>query len=534
MYSVFLVDDEIVTREGIRNCIPWDNTPYTLAGEAPDGELALHSLKDIKPDILITDIKMPFMNGLELARIIKKEQPWIKIIILSGHDEFDYAKEAISINVEEYLLKPVTSSEMLEALNKVSIRIEKEKKQLTSMEVLKKQIQSTEDVMKEKWLGKLITGQIDTVSAIEAAGGMGIDLLPGGYAVMVIDLSICEGNYSQPGISRQIIASIVSNREDVISFALGMEKHILLIKNIHQDSENDMLYSIAQAIKFELQRNTNYSTAIGIGSTVNYVREIVNSYSEADKAIKYTRLTGKKIIIGATDLKWNQEVVQKLENEAPLTTKLRYIEENNIDNLIKENFGSSYSLDRSSNYDKVMLKEFSKSVSDLITELNEEPIKLIPELESLKKGIVNEKTNAMEQTKLLLKEWILFRDANIGSKHNSQIIKAKKYIKENFMSQDISLNSVASFVNTSPNHFSTVFSQEVGITFIEYLTSVRIKHAKQLLTNSKMKCSDITFETGYSDPHYFSFIFKKTTGCSPSEYRQNNSTKKETVTSLGQ
>ena len=101
MYSVFLVEDEIVTREGIRNSIPWNGTPYTLAGEAPDGEIALPAIRDIKPDILITDIRMPFMDGLALARIIKRDQPWIKIIILSGHDEFEYAKEAISIGVED-------------------------------------------------------------------------------------------------------------------------------------------------------------------------------------------------------------------------------------------------------------------------------------------------------------------------------------------------------------------------------------------------------------------------------------------------
>ena len=123
MYSVFVVEDEIVTREGIRNNIPWDNTPFTLVGEAPDGEMALHALREIKPDILITDIKMPFMDGLALSRIVKEDQPWIKIIILSGHDEFHYAREAISIGVEEYLLKPVSSTDMLNSLEKVAARL---------------------------------------------------------------------------------------------------------------------------------------------------------------------------------------------------------------------------------------------------------------------------------------------------------------------------------------------------------------------------------------------------------------------------
>ena len=129
MYKVFLVDDEIVVREGIRNSIQWDETEYTLAGEAPDGEMALSIMKDIKPDILVTDIRMPFMDGLALSRVIKKVLPWVKIIIISGHDEFHYAREAISIGVEEFLLKPVSSLDMLKSLDKVASIIKKEKEE---------------------------------------------------------------------------------------------------------------------------------------------------------------------------------------------------------------------------------------------------------------------------------------------------------------------------------------------------------------------------------------------------------------------
>ena len=132
-----MVDDEIVVREGIRNNIPWEKTVFTLTGEAPDGEMALSMILDTKPDILITDIKMPFIDGLALSRIVKKTMPWIKIIILSGHDEFDYAREAISIGVEEYLLKPVSAEEMLKTLNKISRRIDEEKEEFLSLESLK-------------------------------------------------------------------------------------------------------------------------------------------------------------------------------------------------------------------------------------------------------------------------------------------------------------------------------------------------------------------------------------------------------------
>ena len=123
MYSVFLVDDEPIVLEGIRNKIDWESSGFTFAGEATDGEIAFSMIQEIKPDILITDIKMPFMDGLQLASAIKKTQSWIKIIILSGHDEFDYAKKAISIGIEDYLLKPFTAEDILTSLKKAAAHL---------------------------------------------------------------------------------------------------------------------------------------------------------------------------------------------------------------------------------------------------------------------------------------------------------------------------------------------------------------------------------------------------------------------------
>lgn len=130
--KLFLVEDEIVIRNGIKNSIEWEKEGYEFAGEASDGELAYPMILKEKPDILITDIRMPFMDGLELSRLVKQELPDIRILILSGYDEFDYAKEAIRLGVTEYLLKPVSASKLLESLRGVSqlIQQEKEEKEL--------------------------------------------------------------------------------------------------------------------------------------------------------------------------------------------------------------------------------------------------------------------------------------------------------------------------------------------------------------------------------------------------------------------
>ena len=162
MYSVFLVDDEPILLEGIRSKIDWESIGLNFVGEATDGEIALSMMQEIKPDILITDVKMPFMNGLELSSAIKKIQPWIKIIILSGHDEFDYAKKAISIGVEDYLLKPFTANEVIESLKKVSIQIDRERTQLSDITKMKQELESKNKIIQKEFLIDLIHGTINS------------------------------------------------------------------------------------------------------------------------------------------------------------------------------------------------------------------------------------------------------------------------------------------------------------------------------------------------------------------------------------
>ena len=522
MYSVFLVEDEIVTREGIRNGIPWKSAPYSLAGEAPDGELALSALRDIKPDILITDIKMPFMNGLELSRIVKRDQPWIKIIILSGHDEFEYAKQAISIGVEEYLLKPISSTDMLATLDKVAKQIEEEKDRLTRIEDLRLKVKSSEDVIKEKWLCNLITGQIDTVNAIDTAKSVGIDLIASGYAIMVVEIFAAQTNYAQFAVVKRIIGTIAKNRPDVLPFPQSLEKQIVLIKNAGKDSLDEIAYPLAQAIKFETERNTDCKVAIGIGHSVGHIGEIAQSYADADKALRYMALTGKKNIIGAGDMKWSKAADTFNIGKNHIVEQLRFISLEDTEKIparYMEIIGGSGPQRSDSSYLSIAYGDIFEAVRGLIEDLQGVPEEVIPEefLRVDEASVSRERFVSMASE--IIRIWAGFRDSNILSKNSLKIREAKKYIEENYWRTDISLNSAASMVNVSPNHFSAIFSQEEEVTFIEYLTSVRIERAKKLLLNSSMKCSDITFEVGYNDPHYFSFIFKKNVGISPRDYR---------------
>jgi len=288
MYKVFIAEDEIVVREGLRNSIQSGSGPFVLVGEASDGEMALSIMKDVKPDILITDIRMPFVDGLSLSRIIKKILPWIKIIIISGHDEFQYAQEAISIGVDEYILKPVSASGMLAILNKLVDRIEQEKMHLSSIENLKQQARSNSDLIRERWLCDLVTGIVRTEDALEKAGDMGLDLIAHGYLVAIIKLSISTENYAEMITAKLHINSLIDNQEEVLCFSQSRDSIILLMMQLEGESLEETAYTLGQAIKYEVERNTGCMVAIGIGSLVERIGSLSQSYADAEKAIKFT------------------------------------------------------------------------------------------------------------------------------------------------------------------------------------------------------------------------------------------------------
>jgi two-component system response regulator YesN len=535
MYKVFLVEDEIVVREGIRNTIPWEKTAYTLAGEAPDGEMALSIIKDVKPDILITDIRMPFMDGLTLSRIVKKTLPWIKIIILSGHDEFEYAREAISVGVEEYLLKPVSSRDMLLSLDKIARRIDEEKEKLLGIEHLKEQIRSHSDILRERWLFDFVRGRTPIGEAIEQAREFGLDLIARSYIAAVIAVLPPPGEQHTLPV-KMIIKSITEKYSNVILFPGDDKKYIMLIKENppggdsggakkSEESIEESVYSIAQGIKYEVERNTECRIAVGIGPLVERLGEISRSFHDADSivirqaAMGLSRIADERSMSGEES--FDQTGLLNIDGD-PLLARLKYASKKDVNSIIKgytellgEKSGESQMLEY------YIFGDIIVAASKIIEELKGDIKQIIPfSLNQYEiKEIINSREVFYEKIRALFNAVIEFRDSQTEGRYRSVILKAKEYIDRNYRDQDISLHTVASHVGISPNHLSTVFSQETGENFIEYLTRVRIEKAKYLLKNTAMKNADIAYETGFSDPHYFSFIFKKNTELSPREYR---------------
>lgn len=522
MYSVFIVDDEHIVLEGIRNTIDWDNSQFTFAGEASDGELALSMIHEMKPDILITDIKMPFMDGLELARILKKIQPWIRIIILSGHDEFEYAKAAISIGVEDYILKPFTHEDILKSLNKVAADLDKEKKHLSDISQLREELESNSMLLKNKFLTDLMLGNCDYSEAMQKASSMNLDFLAHYYKIIINELRSENQNHTAIQEAQGRLNSLVKNWSDVISFYIGPDRNVCILKgNSVEDIENTS-FDYAEAIEHIITQRLDCNVISSISKTIDHFSQISECYDDADKLLKMTRIWNKSRILSSDDVNNSSDGQISLQDKDPLVDNLKYAGKNEIDTIIDHYLqilnDNSQSFTVIASY---LLVDVIMAVTKLIEELDGDVKEIMPEIlqrSFVENSVQNEET-FIKNVRSILTRLLDYRDSRIQGRYGDVIIKAKAYIEKNYASQDTCLTTVAEEVHLSPNHFSTIFSQECGITFIEFLTNVRIEAAKKFLKETDMKGSDIAYECGFGDPHYFSFIFKKTTGISPREYK---------------
>ncbi len=521
MYSVFLVDDEPIVLEGIRNKINWEQEGFTFAGEATDGELALSMIHEIKPDILITDIKMPFMDGLELASAVKKLQPWIKIIILSGHDEFDYAKKAISIGIEEYILKPFTAEELLGSMNKAANQIEKERIQISDMSKIKEELKSKEQLIKQKFLEDILKGNVDTKTFMQRNTELKIKLFARFYKVLISEIKSKDNSKQALQESSSRLLSY-SNWENTESFFIEQNKFVCIITGNTKGEIEENCYNIAESIEHIVCQNPNCNVLTSIGKTIDHLSQISNSYLDAEKIIEMCNFENQNRILNSDDIEQTKDGLLALKETDPHVDRLKYASKNEISLIIEE----SLELVKSNPgqfrvFASYLLVDLIMEVSNLVETLGGNIKEIKPEI--LQRTFIDEAVKNEELLKSNLERILNFaleyRDSKMTGRYGDVILKAKAYIEKNYADPNTTLTTVSEAVNFSPNHFSAIFSQECKITFIEYLTNVRIEHAKELITKTDMKGYDIAYECGFSDPHYFSYIFKKNTGYSPREYR---------------
>lgn len=534
--KVFLVEDEMVIRRGIKNSIDWEKEGYIFCGGASDGELAYPMIIKEKPDILITDIRMPFMDGLELCKLVKKELPNIKILILSGYDEFDYAKEAIRLGVTEYLLKPISSGKLLEALNGVSESIRREKEDKDLVRKYMEEMRENTEHEKQKFFEQMIAGNLSMADALETGKKYEMNLSAGMYNLLLFRFTLGEENRKSGellGEAEYAIEKLTERLEYVFEFQRGVEGWAFLLM---ADNEEQMSERVKELSKDLEEIMKNYSTIAyfgGIGQPVARLRELEESFREAERALAARFTMELNRIISVEDIRMAQnvdtlddiEITSFGEIEKTRTMLEKFLNngaEDEIDEFVdvyinelpEENLKSVLMRQYIIMDAYIVMMSFCEKIEGIEGEMQAQS-------EELKNSMKTSQT--LEEIKnyirMLLKKIIGVRDTISGRRYSDIIEIAKDQIRKTYMSDEISLNTIAAEVGMSPSYFSSIFSKEMGKTFVEYLTEIRMDRAKELLMCSSMKTSEIGYEVGYKDPHYFSYIFKKTQNCTPKEFR---------------
>lgn len=520
LYKVFLVEDEIVTREGIRDKVDWQSSHFEFSGEAADGETALPLLQAVRPNVLITDIRMPFMDGLQLCKIVRERMPWVKVVVLSGHDEFEYAQQAIKLGVTEYLLKPVTVQDLQQVLRRLAAQLDRESQEQENLRQLEHQIEENRATLRERLLLKLLVGAIPTAEAIEQSQLLGLELTARHYLVMVVRIEFCDPaepfDYYECQRVQHIVSSLAENNPDVFLLNKDMEELVLIMKGHtleYLQEERDLLLERIQ----RQATGTKCQLAIGIGSVKDRLADFPRSFVEAVAHAQQSPCKNQ----GGSDDSIDKAELLKIDKSA-------------IEDYLKcgarEDFDAFFdafvrplgeTVFRSYIVKNYIFMDIVLTTARFVNSLGGDVDQIVPGLDHVETILAHLQTieQIREQAHRILDDALMFRDGRTGSQHAGMIQQAKEYIDHRFMDPDISLNEVAGRVNHSPSHFSAVFSQETGTTFKEYLTEIRLRRAKELLRTTSLRSSEIAYRVGYGDPHYFSYVFRKNTGLTPTDFR---------------
>ena len=528
MYNVMLVDDEEEVRLAIEKKINWQELGFNVVATAENGQDALERALETQPDVVMTDVNMPFMNGLEFSKQLKAQLPATKVVIFSGYDEFDYAKEAIELSAEEYILKPIDADELHQVFARIKVRLDDEVDKRRNMETLEKYYQESFPFFREQFLIGLIEGHIepDRIDEIAADYGQGIE--GNFYAVGIIKLSFENQNEINNDTRRLLCVSLNQLAKERLAghpnyYCLNYLGNVIVLGCFERTVEYDEFVTDLDRICKLSAKLLQTNTTAGVGGMVTELKDLFSSFKSAREAAAYRIILDENQAISINDVE-------------PKEAHINLFETDNVNQILKqikigtpeELKGSIHEFFSNLHQNGVALYQLKLSILEAYFEI----IKLArtydinSEDEKGDKDILEllEKVESLD----MVEKWFedrCFKVKEIVNKTRLDstglmIEKAKGYIAEHFTESDISVESLCTYLNVSPNYFSSVFKKNTGLSFVTYLTDIRLKKAVELLENTDEKAYMIAGMIGYEEPNYFSYVFKKAYGISPSKYRQ--------------
>lgn len=535
-YKILLVDDETPVREGIRNRTPWERYGFTVIGEAGNGIEALEIIDEFHPDVVITDIRMPYLDGMELIKQIRYSYPPINIIILSGYDEFTYAQQAIRYDVSEYVLKPVSVEDICTLLERTAKRLDEDIVRMQDQDRLQNAYRQALPLIKEKFLVSLLTSvqKVTEDSAIAKAQEYGIDLSGDEFIVATFETDHKqEESPLQTMAMLQVAEEVLLKEKGPLVFQFENQIIAIITDNSFSQKHYDSVFlkksfRLAEQLYAYLSKYFSIPITIGLGTLEHSPSAIAFSYRQALAALNYSSFYPEQHILFINDLEKPNAEPNKPNFESLCSTFITSVkmgtEEQviaNIDNLFGEQ-AAGLSADGLQSYILEIIASLNALVANYgysLSSLNDEqdPRNIFSELGTL--------TTLGKARRWFTRLACTIHTMISGQRQNSHIQfveQAKSLIGLHYQESGFGLDQVCEMIAISPAYFSTTFKRETGVSFVQYLTNARISRAKELLERTEEKTYEIARAVGFAEPNYFSFCFKRYEGISPSQYRQSH------------
>lgn len=515
--KVLIVDDEYLERTLIKLGTDWVKNSFDIIGEADSGEAALQIIESSKPDIVFTDICMPFMDGLELTQKIRENYSNIKIVIITGHRDFEYAQKAVKYGVTDFLLKPINSEEILKTALNLKKIIEEERKIDQEYSLLKNQVKESNSILKQKFLKKLIFGQINYDETYPKLMSYNLNCLADEN--LCISIRVSEDKKLDIDEALKAALSEIKDYESCLTSDNELTIIFSFVQDIHQ---YDIIY---EKLMKELKDKLRCEVTIGVGNVHKGIKGMQLSYKEAVEAIKARVIYDKNQVIfykyiktGKIDIKDIYDIDWK-----ELTFYIKNgLKEKSID------FINKYisKLAESRNIDVDAVRVASANIISIIITILSDMGKKISSAAVEDSDIYNKisKIDTLKDMRLVLIEFIdkimnLTNSSN-SRKTNELVEKVKLFIEENYSDPNLNLTDIASKFYVNQSYLSRVFKAESNEGISDYIGKLRINKSIEYLKKTNLKAYEIAEKVGICDPHYFSICFKKYTGKSVNEYKK--------------
>lgn len=501
MVKVVIFDDEILVLDAVQDLIDWARWELTLVGTATNGIDALELIEDHQPDIILTDIRMPGLDGLTLIEKINKIVPSTYCIIMSGFNEIEYYKKAIQLDVIDYLEKPITIERIENCLDKAMKKIQAN----NELKDLKQKWHDSQSLITAKKVIDILNQDMLTEDQWYEVVGMKASEITG------VTVGVC-----QPNGSFDIEKALMSSRKilDIKTLLVteGKKTIIIWIQSGDKNQLSDFLAGL-----------TELNVLIGIGATYRHPKDIRRSYVEAQDALKMGGFVKETGIIAFNELDFNHRLSDTLTTlERSIIFSIRSANSESISTLVEKFLND---IKHNNLSPDVMKQECLRLIYLGLEVVKETGVEYTWKKDNYIPHVELEKLNSLDAIEKWLKchfmemlDWM--KVLRSKQKHIS-VQKACAYIDKNF-SKDISLEEVASIVQMNPSYFSILFKEEVGLTYIKYITKIRIEKAKVMLKEGK-SVAEVSEEVGYFNHRYFSELFKKMTGLTPGQFKKQPS-----------